>query len=219
MPDRDIHSIRQCHARLRPYTTMSRQAAATNPSPGQGDLRTNRTMGCSRYTAACSMVSRPPSVPRNVAPPAQSTPAPTAACTGASAAPWQPLSSSAQRLRRARAACDPAIALYDDVAWLLEWFGQDILSVAGPAYAQRSLLYDFMTAELLARVALCPHRLEPVPRTLKKGRQEFLAEARGRSVLLLPRQVSSACCCILTRRASEGSASEPALARRKIGEI
>ena len=36
---------------------------------------------------------------------------------------------------------------------------------------------------------------------------------------LLPRQVSSACCCILTRRASEGSASEPALARWKIGEI
>ena len=36
---------------------------------------------------------------------------------------------------------------------------------------------------------------------------------------LLPRQVSSACCCILTQRASEGSASEPALARRKICEI
>ncbi len=35
---------------------------------------------------------------------------------------------------------------------------------------------------------------------------------------VLPRQVSSACCCILTRRASEGSASEPALARRKICE-
>ena len=56
------------------------------------------------------------------------------------------------------------------------WPGQPTLS--------RSLLYDFMTAELLARVALCPHRLEPVPRTLKNGRQEFLAEARGRSVLL-----------------------------------
>ena len=41
-----------------------------------------------------------------------------------------------------------------------------------------------------------------------------------RTVLgILPRQVSSACCCILTRRASEGSASEPALARRKICEI
>ena len=36
---------------------------------------------------------------------------------------------------------------------------------------------------------------------------------------ILPRQGSFACCCILTRRASEGSASEPALARRKICEI
>ncbi len=92
--------------------------------------------------------------------------------------------SSAQRLRRARAACDPAIALYDDVALLLEWLGHDILSLAGPAYAQRCLLDDFVTAEFLARVALCPHRLEPVHRTLKNGRQEFLSEARGRSVLL-----------------------------------
>jgi len=96
----------------------------------------------------------------------------------------KPLYSSAQRLRRARAASDPAIALYDDVALLLEWLGHDILSVAGPAYAQRCLLYDFVTAELLARVALCPHRLEPVHRTLQNRRQEFLAEARGRSVLL-----------------------------------
>src|SRR5208337_4940540 len=39
------------------------------------------------------------------------------------------------------------------------------------------------------------------------------------SRVILPRQGSSACCCILTRRASEGSASEPALARRKICEI
>jgi hypothetical protein len=96
----------------------------------------------------------------------------------------KPLYSSAQRLRRARAASDPAIALYDDVALLLEWLGHDILSVAGPAYAQRCLLYDFVTAELLARVALCPHRLEPVHRTLQNRRQEFLAEARGRTVLL-----------------------------------
>jgi len=50
--------------------------------------------------------------------------------------------------------------------------------VAEPAYAQRCLLNDFVAAELLARVALCPHRLEPVPRTLKNGRQEFLAFAQ-----------------------------------------
>jgi len=61
---------------------------------------------------------------------------------------------------------------------LLEWLGHDILSVAGPAYAPRCLLYDFVTAELLARVAFCPHRLEPVHRTLKNARQELLAFAK-----------------------------------------
>jgi transposase-like protein len=91
----------------------------------------------------------------------------------------KPLYSTAQRLRRALAACDPAVALYDDVALLLDWLGHDILSVAGPAYAQRCLLYDFVTAELLARVPLCPHRLGPVHRSLKDGREEFLAFAKG----------------------------------------
>jgi hypothetical protein len=41
--------------------------------------------------------------------------------------------------------------------------------------------------------------------------------AKGRglgSLLLLPRQGSSACCCILTRRASEGNAPDPSLALR-----
>src|SRR5271157_2504562 len=45
------------------------------PCPGQCDFRKNRTIGSTRYTAACSLVSRPPSIPWNVAPPAQSTPA------------------------------------------------------------------------------------------------------------------------------------------------
>ncbi len=44
------------------------------PCPGQCDFRKNRTIGCTRYTAACSLVSRPPSIPWNVAPTAQSTP-------------------------------------------------------------------------------------------------------------------------------------------------
>jgi hypothetical protein len=45
--------------------------------------------------------------------------------------------------------------------------GHELLSgaVAGPAYAQRCLLYDFVTAELLARVALCAHRLGSETRT------------------------------------------------------
>jgi hypothetical protein len=44
----------------------------------------------------------------------------------------------------------PTSLVYDIVTpcfghepWLLEWLGHDLLSVAGPAYAQRCLLYDF----------------------------------------------------------------------------
>src|SRR5271166_3676734 len=52
------------------------------------------------------------------------------------------------------------------------------------------------------------------------GGSAMVARPTRRQIFaVLPRQVSSGCCCILTRRASEGSASEPALARRKICEI
>ena len=88
------------------------------------------------------------------------------------------LHSVGQRLRHARAACDPAIRLYDDVSLLLGWLCQDILGVAGPSHTERCLLYDFVAAELRARVPLCPHRLEPICRSLEKGREEFLAFAR-----------------------------------------
>jgi len=86
--------------------------------------------------------------------------------------------SAAVRLWQAQAVCGPAITLYDDVSLLLEWLRVDILSVAGPSYAERCLLYDFVVAELRARVASCPHRLEPVCRSLENGKEEFLAFAR-----------------------------------------
>ena len=58
-----------------------------------------------------------------------------------------------------------------------------------------------------------PLRFVPLSRFLSIRRKS------PSGVFVLPRQVSSACCRILTRRASEGSASEPALARWKICEI
>ena len=61
----------------------------------------------------------------------------------------------AQRLRRARAACDAAIALADEVRLLGEWLRHDVLAVAGPCYADRLVLYDFILEELQARVASC----------------------------------------------------------------
>ena len=67
--------------------------------------------------------------------------------------------SAAQRLRRARAASDEAVALADEVALLVDWLRHDVLAVAGPCYADRCVLYDFVVAELQDPRGACPHRL------------------------------------------------------------
>jgi hypothetical protein len=90
----------------------------------------------------------------------------------------RPTQGVAQRLRRARAACDAAIALADEVRLLEEWLRYDVLAVAGPGHADRLVLYDFITAELQARVPSCAHRLRPIHRLLTKRRDELLAFAR-----------------------------------------
>jgi hypothetical protein len=84
---------------------------------------------------------------------------------------------AAQRLRRACAASDKAVALADDVALLIDWLRHDILTVAGPCYTERCELYDFVVAELTARAPQCPHRLEPICRALKNQRDDLLAFA------------------------------------------
>jgi hypothetical protein len=82
-------------------------------------------------------------------------------------------------LEPARAACDAAIALADDVRTLGRWLRHDVLAVAGPGRADRLMWYDFIADELRARVAACPHRLGPIHRTLKDRREELLAFAGG----------------------------------------
>ena len=67
----------------------------------------------------------------------------------------RPAQGAAQRLRRARVACDPAIALADDVRLLGDWLRYDVLALAGPCHADRLVLYDFILAELQARVPAC----------------------------------------------------------------
>jgi hypothetical protein len=86
--------------------------------------------------------------------------------------------SAAQYLLKARAASAVAVKLADDVALLVGWLRQDILAVAGPGYADRCALYDFIMAELRARASLCPHRLEPICRMLENQRDDLLAFAR-----------------------------------------
>ena len=57
--------------------------------------------------------------------------------------------SLAKKLSYARPAEAKAIALADEVALLAHWLRDDILSVAGPEYAIRRALFDFVVAEFV----------------------------------------------------------------------
>jgi hypothetical protein len=85
--------------------------------------------------------------------------------------------SLSQKLRYARPVEAQAIGLAEDVALLLRWLREDILAVAGPGRACRQELYDFVVAELRARLPLCPHRLQPVCTLLANQRDDLLAFA------------------------------------------
>jgi hypothetical protein len=85
--------------------------------------------------------------------------------------------SLAMKLSLARSAEAKAIALADDVALLTRWLQHDILSVAGPEYAIRRDLLDFVVAELCARESACPHRIKPVRTMLENQGDNLLAFA------------------------------------------
>jgi len=85
---------------------------------------------------------------------------------------------ASQTLRYARPAEVQAIALADAVATLMRWLRLDVLAVAGPTYAERCALYDFIVAELRARQKLCPHRIGPVCTYLTNHRDALLAFAK-----------------------------------------
>jgi hypothetical protein len=79
----------------------------------------------------------------------------------------------------ARAECDAAVALADEIRTLAGWLRHDVLALAGPGHADRRVLYDFIADELRARVAACPHRLGRIHRTSRDRRDDLLAFARG----------------------------------------
>jgi hypothetical protein len=81
------------------------------------------------------------------------------------------------RLSVARRAQRQAIALAADIRLLSQWLQEDILSLAGPDLATRRELFDFVIEELAGRQPLCPHRIEPVRRTLQRQRDDLLAFA------------------------------------------
>ncbi len=70
-----------------------------------------------------------------------------------------------------------AISLADDVAVLARWLRSDVFAVSALPYADRCELFDFLVAELQARVPHCPHRLGPVCTLLQNHRDQLLAFA------------------------------------------
>jgi hypothetical protein len=85
--------------------------------------------------------------------------------------------SVAVKLGRARREEARAVALAADVATLLQWLREDVLSLAGPNHATRREVFDFLVAELRSREPLCPHRIGPVVRALANQRDDLLAFA------------------------------------------
>ena len=83
----------------------------------------------------------------------------------------------AARLRYARPREAQAVALAEDVALLVRWLREDILSVAGPDHATRVALYDWVVAELRTREPHWPQRFRPVRTLLENQRDSLLAFA------------------------------------------
>ncbi len=70
-----------------------------------------------------------------------------------------------------------AITLADDMAVLARWLQADVFAVSALPYDDRCALFDFIVAEVQARVPLCPHRLGPVGTLLQNHRDQLLAFA------------------------------------------
>ena len=89
----------------------------------------------------------------------------------------RPTQSVAAKLGHAQREEARAVALAADVATLLKWLREDVLSLTGPNHTTRRELFDFLVAELRCCEPLCPHRIKPVVRALTNQRDDLLAFA------------------------------------------
>lgn len=67
-----------------------------------------------------------------------------------------------------------AIELANEVAWLARWLQQDVLALAGPCLADRLDLFDFIRAELEARVCQAASLIPSLVTYLKNQRDDLL---------------------------------------------
>ncbi len=89
----------------------------------------------------------------------------------------RPDQSSVKQLTDATKQQAQAMAIADDVAVLARWLHFDVLALAGPAHADRLALYDFILAELRARVSQAPALLRSLVTYLTNQRDDLLAFA------------------------------------------
>ena len=82
-----------------------------------------------------------------------------------------------RKLANVRQAERSAVALAEEVRILSDWMRDDILSIAGPSFADRRELFDFVVEQLRLRESQCPHRIGPVRRKLQNQRDGLLAFA------------------------------------------
>lgn len=70
-----------------------------------------------------------------------------------------------------------AVQLARDVKTLVQWLSHDILALAGPDVAQRTMLFDFVVAELVQREPQDVDRIRPVRVALENQRDDLLGFA------------------------------------------
>jgi len=85
--------------------------------------------------------------------------------------------SRAVQLGMARRAEVQTCRLAKDIKTLTRWLRRDVLTLAGPCLATRVELFDFVTAELVAREHLDSKRIRPVRIALQNQRDDLLAFA------------------------------------------
>jgi hypothetical protein len=86
----------------------------------------------------------------------------------------RPHQSWARQLTDASKKQAQAIALADDVALLKRWVQFDVLALAGPPHPDRIALFDFIVAELSARIPQASTLLGPLVTYLKNQRDNLL---------------------------------------------
>ena len=81
------------------------------------------------------------------------------------------------RLAETAVAEAQAIERADQIALLANWLRHDVLALAGPPHPDRLALYDFIRAELEARMSAAPDHLRKLVRYLRGQRVDLLAFA------------------------------------------